>query len=105
MFPESSANTLDLFPKVPYCSNMNRTDEHQSSEEMERIGATLRTYREMRGWTPDEFANQLRISRPYLANIEAGRKRLTPVLLARASAALDVRQIAIMRSETEGVAS
>lgn len=84
---------------------MNRTDEHETREEMERIGATLRGFREMRGFTPDEFANQLRISRPYLANIEAGRKRLTPVLLSRASTALKIRQIAIMRPETTEVAS
>lgn len=47
----------------------------------------------------DPFASSIGISRPYLANIEAGRKKLTNVLLARAAAELQVEQIAIMRSE------
>lgn len=66
-------------------------------EDQERIGATLRTLRELRGYKPDEFASAIGISRPYLANIEAGRKRLTTVLLARAAAKLEVPQIAIMQ--------
>lgn len=61
-----------------------------------RIGATLRTIRELRGFKPDAFASSIDISRPYLANIEAGRKKLTTVLLARAATALQVEQIAIM---------
>ena len=65
--------------------------------ERERIGATIKTYRELRGFTPDEFANEVGISRPYLANIEAGRKPLTEILLARAAKVLDVRQVAIVR--------
>lgn len=67
--------------------------------ERERIGATIRTYREMRGYRPDEFATEILISRPYLANIEAGRKPLTEVLLSRISGALDVRPIAIVRED------
>lgn len=61
-----------------------------------RVGTTLRTIRELRGFKPDEFASAIDISRPYLANIEAGRKKLTDVLLARAAAKLQVDQIAIM---------
>lgn len=61
-----------------------------------RIGATLRTLRELRGFKPDPFASGIGISRPYLANIEAGRKKLTNVLLARAADKLQVEQIAIM---------
>lgn len=45
---------------------------------------------------PDDLANAVQISRPYLANIEAGRKRLTPVLLAKIAAALHVSQMAIL---------
>lgn len=65
--------------------------------ERRRIGATLRTFRETRGFTADEFARELGISRPYLANIEAGRKALTEVLLGKASRTLQVRQVAIVR--------
>ena len=62
-----------------------------------RIGATLRTLREDRGFRLGEFANELDISYAYLSNIEAGRKRLTPQLLEKASKALGVRKIAIVR--------
>lgn len=66
-------------------------------EERRRVGATIRQVREMRGYKPDEFASKIGISRPYLANIEAGRKPLTEVLLARISGALDVEQIVFVR--------
>lgn len=75
--------------------------------ERRRIGATIRTLRENRGFTPDEFARELDISRPYLANIEAGRKPLTEVLLARVAKLLTVRQVAIVREgyyDTQAVA-
>jgi transcriptional regulator with XRE-family HTH domain len=62
-----------------------------------RIGETLRVIREMRGYKQDELATELGISRPYYANIEAGRKPLTEQLLLRASCALAVRPIAIIR--------
>ena len=70
--------------------------EETGNPEWVRIGATLRTLRELRGYKPDPFASAIGISRPYLANIEAGRKKLTNVLLARAAAQLQVEQIAIM---------
>lgn len=71
------------------------TPEEES--ERQRIGATLRVLREARGYTPDELANEVGISRPYLANIEAGRKPLTPILTAKLAKKLDVRQVAIVR--------
>ncbi|MCP2195685.1 helix-turn-helix transcriptional regulator [Williamsia deligens] len=70
----------------------------RSAEDV-RVGNTLRVMREMRGYRPDDFASSIGISRPYLANIEAGRKHLTDVLLARAAKALDVPQIAIRRPD------
>lgn len=65
-------------------------------EERERVGATIRQMREMRGLKPDQLANALNISRPYLVNIEAGRKPLTQILLARIAAALNVTQASIV---------
>lgn len=76
-----------------------------AESDWERVGETLRTIRELRGFKPDEFASAVGISRPYLANIEAGRKKLTNVLLARAAAHLKVPQIAIMRPAAEGAAA
>lgn len=60
-----------------------------------RVGATLRTLRTTRGWKLGDFATEIGVSYAYLSNIEAGRKPLTDVLLARAAKALDVEQIAI----------
>lgn len=62
-----------------------------------RIGATVRELREARGYKPDEFASLCGISRPYLANIEAGRKALTKILLARFASVLNARQVSIVR--------
>lgn len=73
-----------------------RTSEEELAERA-RIGATIRQIREMRGYKPDQFASEVGISRPYLANIEAGRKPLTEVLLARMSKALDVSWLVIVR--------
>jgi transcriptional regulator with XRE-family HTH domain len=83
---------------------MHKEETGALSPEWVRIGATLRTFREIRGFKPDEFASSINISRPYLANIEAGRKKLTDVLLARAAARLQVEQIAIMYPVAEAVA-
>lgn len=75
-----------------------------SRPEDRRIGATLRHFRELRGFKPEQFAQQLGISRPYLANIEAGRRALSNVLLARAAEVLRVEQVAIMLPAEESVA-
>lgn len=71
--------------------------KNKQEHEAERIGMTLRTLRELRGFTQDEFANELLISRPYLTNIELGRKPLSEKLLARSAEILNVRPIAIIR--------
>lgn len=75
---------------------MPKEEKGTLNPEWVRVGATLRTFRELRGEKPDPFASAIGISRPYLANIEAGRKKLTNVILARAAARLQVDQVAIM---------
>lgn len=80
---------------------MRREETGTLNPEWVRIGTTLRTLRELRGEKPDPFASAIGISRPYLANIEAGRKKLTNVILARAAARLQVEQIAIMHPTVE----
>lgn len=67
------------------------------ADERTRIGATIRELREARQLTVDELARAIPISRPYLSNIEAGRKPITPSLLARLADALAVRPISIVR--------
>ncbi len=63
--------------------------------ERQRVGATLRTLREIRGWKLGDFATLNGISYAYLSNIEAGRKPLTNQLLAKFATALGVEQMAI----------
>jgi transcriptional regulator with XRE-family HTH domain len=73
---------------------------------MVRQGATLRTFREMRGLKVGELANALGISYAYLSNIEAGRKRLTAPLVAKVAGALAVPQASIVRPDAfEDIAS
>lgn len=84
---------------------MPKEETGTPNPEWVRVGATLRTLRELRGFKPDPFASAIGISRPYLANIEAGRKKLTNVILARAAVALAVEQIAIMRAVPEQVSA
>lgn len=79
--------------------------EQARSSEMIRVGSTIREFREMRGVKIDELANALQISRPYLANIEAGRKRLQPEMAAKIAEHLGVRQISILRPDEYPVAS
>lgn len=68
----------------------------QSELEKVRTGATLRTLREARGLNADELARELHVSRPYLANIEAGRRSLTPALAKKSCEVLSVRPIVLL---------
>lgn len=63
--------------------------------EAQRVGATLKTLRERRGFTTANFAELLGISRPYLANIEGGRRQLSDQLLHTAAEVLGCEEIAI----------
>ena len=73
--------------------------ENLPTPETLRVGSTVRELRELRGVKADELANAIDISRPYLANIEAGRKRLSAVHASRIAAFLGVRQISILRPD------
>lgn len=88
---------LTCFRVFRIVGSMKRQDtEVSAADTAVRIGATLREFREMRGLKPDEAANEAGISRPHLANIEAGRRPLTRVLLARFAQVYNVRQAAIV---------
>jgi len=73
------------------------TTEHPTEDE--RIGETLRVLRERRGYNRTQLAELMGISRPQLSNIEAGRRKLDEVNLARAADALEVRPLAIRRPD------
>lgn len=80
------SNVLGMTPK---------TTSDKEHLERQRVGATLRRIRTLRGWKLGEFATKIDISYAYLSNIEAGRKPLPDHLLARAAEVLDVDQIDI----------
>ncbi|ODQ42616.1 helix-turn-helix domain-containing protein [Corynebacterium amycolatum] len=71
----------------------------EDAEERIRIGATIRALREALGATPDQVANYAGMSRPLLANVEAGRRRLNYKYLPKIAEYLGVPPIAIMRPE------
>ena len=66
-----------------------------------RVGATIAAMRTLRGMTQDVLASHrdVLISRAYLANIEKGRKRASPRVVARIAKALGVPQVAIIRPD------
>ena len=64
--------------------------------ELVRVGATVSEMRQMRGMTQDQLANAALLSRSYLANIEAGRKKPSMKAIARIAAALHVSQISLI---------
>lgn len=68
-----------------------------------RIGATLKALRGTR--SIDAVANHIRLSRPYLANIEAGRKRLTPELMQALADEYGVPALAIVHPDYYATAS
>lgn len=70
-----------------------------------RVGATIREMRTMRGLTQDQLANAALISRAYLANIEAGRKKAGGKAIARIAGALVVPQISLIRPDQIEVAA
>lgn len=73
-----------------------KTGPKKAQEEWARVGATLREFRQMRGLGVNDAANLIPISRGHLANIELGRRPLTPVLLARFAAVYNVPQYSIL---------
>lgn len=86
---------------------MKKSKEHRANgdlgpegaEERIRVGATIRALRKAVGATPDQVANYAGMSRPLLANVEAGRRRLNYKYLPKIAEYLGVPPIAIMRPE------
>lgn len=63
-----------------------------------RIGATIKALREAYGLKVTELALAVGISRPYLANVEAGRKHAPRTLCAQIARVLDIPLAAIASS-------
>ena len=75
--------------------NYTATPSELNPEDV-RIGATIREMRQMRGLTQDQLSQEAMMSRAYVANIEAGRKRPSMKVVARIADALRVPQISIV---------
>lgn len=86
---------------------MTRTTQDQIRIDPDsiRAGATIKALREARGLTQEQLAHRAQLSRPYLANVEVGRKRLSVRAAARVAAALAVPQIALIAPEAGGEAA
>lgn len=86
---------------------MTRTtkDQIRIDPDSVRVGATIKALREARGLTQEQLARRAQLSRPYLANVEVGRKRLSVRAAARVAAALAVPQIALIAPEAGGEAA
>lgn len=70
-----------------------------------RVGATIREMRTMRGMTQDQLANSSMLSRAYIANVEAGRKKASSKAVCRIAGALAVPQISLIRPDQIAVAA
>lgn len=66
--------------------------------ERKRVGAILRAIRKSKDISPDTLANAVVRSRPFIANIEAGRKQLPPELIPAIAAVLDVDPIVFAKA-------
>lgn len=60
-----------------------------------RVGATVRALREAHGWALGKFAVAVGMTHGHLANIEAGRKNLTPEKITKVAAVLGIPRAAI----------
>lgn len=70
----------------------NMSEPQTANAEWIRVGGKVRRHRERSGMSAERLANTIGISRPYLSNIEAGRKRLTPFLTVKIAAVLGVSE-------------
>lgn len=75
------------------------SSQHSPESERVRQGATCRALREKSRLKVGEAANALNVSYAYLSNIEAGRKPLTAVMLAKVADLYGVPELAIRQPD------
>lgn len=81
------------------------TSQKSPDPERVRTGATCKAFREKSGLNVNDAGQALGISYSYLSNIEAGRKPLTEILLARMAELYRVPPVAIVRPDLFQVAA
>jgi transcriptional regulator with XRE-family HTH domain len=57
---------------------------------LQRLGATIRTYRQQKGWSLETLKGLTNLSPSYLAQIERGERNTTVLSLIRIADALDI---------------
>src|SRR5579859_556618 len=71
------------------------------SVDLDAFGQRLRTARESRGWTLDQFAQQAGLSKAHLSRLESGERQASIGALVDLSTALGVRISALLGEDTE----
>lgn len=70
---------------------------------METIGEKIRALRKERGFSVNEFANQSRVSKSYISNIERGvQKNPSMIVLRKLALTLDVPLQELLQCKWEG---
>jgi transcriptional regulator with XRE-family HTH domain len=72
-----------------------------SSVDLDAFGQRLRTARESRGWTLDQFAQQAGLSKAHLSRLESGERQASIGALVDLSTTLGVRISALLGEDTE----
>jgi ribosome-binding protein aMBF1 (putative translation factor) len=83
--PPAEAPPAQLPPGEPPA---RKTGLHRRAAEQAVSGAQIRAQRLARGWTQAELAQRVRLSRPFIALVEQGRRILAPDDLSRVREAL-----------------
>jgi transcriptional regulator with XRE-family HTH domain len=65
------------------------------------IGRNLRTYRQARGLSQEEFAHVLGVHRTYMGGIERGERNLTLQSVERIAAKLGEEPLALLQPDPE----
>ena len=106
LFPVTSLWRFPMFlqPATVFHMNTVRRATGNLNPENQRVGETIHQFRERLGYTQQELSDAAGISRPHLANIEAGRKPLSNIHLAKIARALGLKPIAIKCFDSEDMA-
>lgn len=75
----------------------------QLDPEAVRLGATIRALREAHGLKITELASAIGVSRPYLTNIEHGRKKATRGVCRKTADTLGIPLAAITIEDYEAI--
>jgi transcriptional regulator with XRE-family HTH domain len=66
------------------------------------VGRNLRTYRTVRGYSQEAFADVLGVHRTYMGGLERGERNLTLRSLERIAERLDVPPLELLRDGSAG---